>query len=240
MNLKRKDKGNKMQNISKPKAFIFDLNGTMIDDMNYHIQAWHRILNGLGANISMERMREECYGKNHELLERILPRRFSFEEKDKMSYEKEKAYQEAFRPQLKLIDGLHAFLEKAHEAGIKMAIGSAAIMFNIDFVLDGTGIRKYFDALVSADEVNESKPNPETFLKCAEMLGVTAGNCIVFEDTPKGVEAASNAGMATVVLTTLHKPEEFNSFSNISTFAKDYNELTELIPNPKLEMTNLK
>ncbi|MCH5598591.1 hypothetical protein MKP09_12070 [Niabella ginsengisoli] len=63
------------------KAFLFDLNGTMIDDMSYHIKAWYRILNDLGAGISIERTKEECYGKNHELLERIFPGKFSFEEK---------------------------------------------------------------------------------------------------------------------------------------------------------------
>ncbi len=59
--------------INNKKAFLFDLNGTMINDMEYHIRAWYRILNELGANISMEKMKEECYGKNHELLERIFP-----------------------------------------------------------------------------------------------------------------------------------------------------------------------
>jgi beta-phosphoglucomutase-like phosphatase (HAD superfamily) len=58
---------------TKYKAFLFDLNGTMINDMRYHVKAWHRILNELGAMISMEKMKEECYGKNHELLERIFP-----------------------------------------------------------------------------------------------------------------------------------------------------------------------
>ena len=57
----------------KAKAFLFDLNGTMINDMPYHIKAWHKILNDLGAGISMERMKDECYGKNNELLERIFP-----------------------------------------------------------------------------------------------------------------------------------------------------------------------
>src|SRR5882672_11711973 len=65
----------------KYKAFLFDLNGTMIDDMQYHIRAWHHILNELGADISMERMKQECYGKNQELLERIFPSRFTEEEK---------------------------------------------------------------------------------------------------------------------------------------------------------------
>jgi beta-phosphoglucomutase len=64
------------------KAFLFDLNGTMIDDMQYHITAWHEILNKLGANLSIERVKEECYGKNNELLERIFPGRFTKEQKE--------------------------------------------------------------------------------------------------------------------------------------------------------------
>ncbi len=214
------------------KAFLFDLNGTMINDMHYHIEAWHGILNNLGANISIERVKEECYGKNSELLERIFPGRFSPEEKDNMSYEKEKVYQQAFKPSLKLIDGLDDFLLNAHQSGIKMAIGSAAIMFNIDFVIDGTGTRKYFDALVSADDVVESKPHPETFLKAAEKLGVLPNECLVFEDTPKGVEAANNAAMKCVVITTLHQPNEFDRFNNIICFASDFKNLSSLIPVP--------
>lgn len=212
-----------------PKAFLFDLNGTMIDDMQYHIKAWHNIINNLGANLSIERVKEECYGKNNELLDRIFPGRFSEEEKNKMSYEKEKAYQQSFKPNLKLMDGLDEFLKEAHEAGIKMAICSAAIMFNIDFVLDGTNIRHYFDAIVSADDVSTSKPDPETFLKAAEQLGIESKECIVFEDAPKGVESACNAGMKAVVLTTLHEPYEFRMYKNVIRFAKDFKELKNLI-----------
>jgi HAD superfamily hydrolase (TIGR01509 family) len=145
-----------------------------------------------------------------------------------MSYEKEKAYQEAFRPKLKLIDGLDDFLKKAEEAGIKMGICSAAIKYNIDFVLDGTHIRNYFSSIVSADDVPTSKPHPETFLKASEELGIEPSECIVFEDTPKGVESARNAGMKAVVITTLHEPHEFN-YDNIIRFAKDYTELKDMV-----------
>ncbi|GAB3423240.1 HAD family hydrolase [Niabella aquatica] len=205
----------------KYKAFLFDLNGTMINDMDYHIKAWHRILNELGAAITLERTKEECYGKNYELLERIFPGRFSDEEKYNMSFEKERQYQHEFRPNLKLIGGLDVFLKDAFEKGIKMAIGSAAIKFNIDFVLDGLGIRNYFDVLVSADDVLHSKPDPETYLKCAELLSITPCECLVFEDAPKGVESAQRAGMDSVVLTTMHSKEEFNQ-PNIIAFAENY------------------
>lgn len=212
----------------KPGAFLFDLNGTMIDDMQYHINAWYNILNDLGANLSMERMKEECYGKNNELLERIFPCRFSEEEKNRLSYKKEAAYRVTYKPKLKLIEGLDEFLKSAHEAGIRMAICSAAIMVNIDFVLDGLDIRKYFDLIVSADDVSTSKPHPETFLKASQQLGVEANICIVFEDSPKGVESASVAGMKSVVITTMHEPQEFRNFKNVILFAKDFTMLNTI------------
>ena len=206
----------------KFKAFLFDLNGTMIDDMPYHIKAWHRILNDLGAGISLERMKQECYGKNHEVLERIFAGRFSEEEKDKMSIDKERRYQEEFRPQLKLIPGLDSFLKRSHAAGVKLAIGSAAIMFNIDFVLDGLGIREYFDAIVSADDVKQSKPDPETWVKCLERLKLQPADCLVFEDSPKGAESALNAGLKCIIITTLHDRSEFDLYKNVIAFINDF------------------
>lgn len=209
----------------KYKAYLFDLNGTLINDMEYHIRAWHRILNELGANLTYEQAKAECYGRNDELLERIFPGRFQAEEKNKMIWDKETEYQQAFRPHLRLLPGLDEFLKKTQAAGIKMAIGSAANMYNIDYVLDGLDLRHYFQAIVSADDVAHSKPDPETFLKCAEKLGIAPADSLVFEDAPKGVESALNAGMDCFVLTTMHTAEEFDQLPNVIGSAKDYLEM---------------
>jgi beta-phosphoglucomutase len=207
-----------MQN---PKAFLFDLNGTMVNDMPFHISAWQKIFHSYGAMFSLERTKLECYGKNEEIFDRIFPGRFTNEEKSQMGFNKEVEYQKAFRPHLKLIDGLEVFLKDANDASIKMGIGSAAIMFNIDFVIDGLNIRNYFDAIISADNVQKSKPDPETFLNGAAILNIHPQDCIVFEDSPKGVEAASRAGMKSVVLTTMHSKEEFKD-DNIICFIENY------------------
>lgn len=211
-------------NAHQPKAFIFDLNGTMIDDMRYHTQAWHGILNDiLGAHLTWDEVKKEMYGKNEELLIRVFgPDRFSPEEMKQLSFEKERRYRDTFRPYLKLIDGLDPFLEAARSSGIRMAIGSAAIASNVDFVLDGLHIRHYFDVIVTGDDVAHSKPDPETFLKAAHQLGIAPQECLVFEDAPKGVEAAQNAGMPAVVLTTMHQKDEFAAYNNIRTFVADY------------------
>jgi beta-phosphoglucomutase len=210
--------------MSRYKAFIFDLNGTMIDDMEYHNIAWHTILNeDLKAGLSKEEVKRQMYGKNEELLERIFGKgRFTAAEVDNISLKKENSYQQAFRPHLQLIAGLSEFLEKADKEGILMAMGSAAIPFNIDFVLDNLDIRHYFKVIVSADEVTISKPDPETFVKAAEGLNVPADACIVFEDAPKGVEAAHRAGMKCIVLTTMHGKEEFRQYPNILGYIADY------------------
>lgn len=209
-------------------GFIFDLNGTMIDDMQYHAEAWYSILNDdLKAGLSWDEVKKEMYGKNEELLIRIFGKdHFPGEKMNELSIEKERRYQRAYLPHLRLLSGLRPFLEKAQQLNIPMAIGSAAIPFNIDFVLDNLNMRHFFKAIVSADDVVTSKPDPETFTKCAILLGIAPENCIVFEDAPKGVEAAQNAGMKTIVLTTMHGEEEFRMYDNILAFMKDFQEIS--------------
>ena len=208
------------------KAFLFDLNGTVIDDMEFHAKAWYDILvNDLGAKLTPADVKKQMYGKNDELLIRIFGKdHFTPEKMKELSFEKERRYQQSFTPYMKLIDGLGNFLESAYQYQVPMAIGSAAIMFNIDYILDGLHLRKYFGAVISADDVNISKPDPETFIKCADALGVPYQDCIVFEDAPKGVEAAFHAGMKAVVITTYHTEEEFNYLPNVLFCIKDYND----------------
>lgn len=210
-----------MKNIS---AFIFDLNGTMIDDMEFHIDAWSKLLNEvLGANMNREEVRSQMYGKNSELLFRVFgENRFTEKEMDELSMEKERLYQAAYKSRLALIPGLHSFLQKANKNRIDLAIGSAAIPFNIDFVLDNLKIRPFFKTIVSAEDVKRSKPDPETYTKAANLLGKMSDECLVFEDAPKGVEPADQAGMSCVVVTTMHTREEFESFQNIHSFISDY------------------
>jgi HAD superfamily hydrolase (TIGR01509 family) len=150
------------------------------------------------------------------------PDRFTMEEMNDLSYKKEEKYQQEFLPHLALLPGLHEFLEAAYQRGIPMAIGSAAIPFNIDYVLDNLNIRHYFKAIVSADDVILSKPHPETFLKAAQLLDTVPGDCVVFEDVPKGVEAAANAGMKAIVITTTHEQHEFEKLTNVLHYSTDF------------------
>ncbi|WP_447640769.1 MULTISPECIES: HAD family hydrolase [Chitinophagaceae] len=216
------------------KAFLFDMNGTMIDDMQYHEDAWYDIFTReLGLDISKEDTKKEMYGKNSEVLERVFGKgRFTEQEMNAISHRKELRYQEVFLSHLQLLPGLHDFLQKAHQNHIGLAIGTAALPMNIDYVLDNIdGLRDLFPVIVGANDVTTSKPHPEVFLKCAEQLEVTPENCIVFEDSPKGIEAARNGGMKAVVLLTFHEPKDFQGLDNVLMMVKDYQDerLLELL-----------
>lgn len=209
-------------NTEKYKAFLFDLNGTMIHDMPYHVNAWHKVIEALGGTLSLTEMKAQCYGKGEEMLERIFPGKFTLEERINISVAKEDQYRIEFLPELKLIEGLNELLKHANQHQIKLGIGSAANNLNIDFVLDNLNIRSYLHVIVSGEMVSESKPHPETFLKCANAIQIAPSDCLVFEDTPKGVACAANAGMEVVVLTTTHPESDFKDFTNVIHFAEDY------------------
>ena len=211
----------------RSEALIFDLNGTMVDDMSFHLEVWFEVITKeLGASLSLEEVKQQMYGKNEEVLGRIFgPLRFSKDELVEIISRKEERYQQLYLPHLKLIGGLPEVLGKAKAMGLPMAIGSAAPRFNVDFVLDNLNIRGFFDCVLCGEDVQQSKPHPETFLKAATHLGVAPSGCLVFEDAPMGVEAAQNAGMPCVVITSQHGPEAFSRYNNVVLFTADYSGL---------------
>jgi beta-phosphoglucomutase len=210
--------------MNRQKAFLFDLNGTMVDDMSYHLEVWYDLLvNDLGARMTRAQVKQEMYGKSQEVLKRVFGTdRFTPEQLDQLAFQKELRYQQFYKPHLDLVPGLFAFLEDAYNSGVKMALCTAAVPSNISFVLDTLKIRHYFSAIVGADDVGISKPHPETFLKAADLLQTDPIDCIVFEDVPKGVEASFNAGMQAVVLTTTHRHDEFKQYPNVILYIDDY------------------
>jgi beta-phosphoglucomutase len=216
----------------RPHAFIFDMNGTMIDDMHYHEQAWYDVLvNQLKAPLTLEQVRHQIYGTSAEMFARVFgANAFAPEEIEAITKQKEKRYRKEFLPHLKLIDGLDSFLAQLKASNIPLAIGTAAPVLNIDFVLDNLNLRSYFPVVIGPHDVARSKPDPEVFLKAAGQLGIAPEYCIVFEDAPKGIEAAARAGMKAIGITSYHTTEELKN-ENVLFTISDYNHqaLTSLI-----------
>ncbi|MCC6723614.1 MAG: HAD-IA family hydrolase [Saprospiraceae bacterium] len=204
------------------KGIIFDMDGTMVDNMMVHHRAWQRKLAELGLDLSIDEVKENIHGINEEILERIFGDRFTVEERRRISWEKEAAYREIFLPELRLVNGLQDFLEKAKAAGIPMAIGTAAPTENVDFVMDNLNLRPYFTGVFDAKSVTKGKPDPEIFHVAAAAMGLTTAECLIFEDSVTGAEAARRAGAKAVIVTTTHSREEFAHFNHIVRFVEDY------------------
>ncbi len=211
------------------RAFIFDMNGTMVDDMHYHELAWYKVLvDQLKAPLTAEQVKLQMYGKASEMFVRVFGQgKFSDQEIEMITIGKESRYREEFLPHLKLIDGLHSFLDKAKTMNIKLAIGTAAPKANVDFVLDNLNLRSYFPVIIGPEDVRESKPHPDVFLQAASRLGIAPDQCVVFEDAPKGIEAAARAGMKAVGITSYHSSEELKNNNLLFTTGEYSNPLLE-------------
>jgi HAD superfamily hydrolase (TIGR01509 family) len=207
------------------KGIIFDLDGTMIDNMMVHHRAWQEVLSIYGLDLSLDEVMAKIHGVNEEILKRLFSDRFTDEECQAISKQKEAIYRRVFQDELKLINGLDAFLDQIDSFPLPKAIATAAPQENVSFVMDGLELWERFETVIHAGHVRNGKPDPEVFIKASSALGLHSSDCLIFEDSPTGVETALRANAPTIVITTTHKQEEFANYTNVKGFIKDYNQL---------------
>ncbi len=205
------------------KALLFDLDGTLVDNMMVHHRAWQRKLKELGLDYSLDRVKEEIHGVNLEILERLFGDRFTLEERKQIAWDKEAAYRDIFAADFEanIVPGALAFIRQAHAAGIPMAIGTAGPKENAEFVVENLGIGELMGHLVHSGMVRKGKPDPEVFRQGADALGVDLKDCTIFEDSVTGAKAANNANCPVVVLTTTHHEPEFLGLE-VANFRPDF------------------
>lgn len=186
---------------------IFDLDGVLIHSMPMHVRAWNRYLEGFG--IKCGELERVMHGKrNSELVRELFGEGLGAQEVFEHGAAKERLFRQMLLEEdleACRVRGLEEFLQR-HRT-VPKAIASNAEAANIEFVIEQFGLRPYFQAVVNGHEVKRPKPFPDVYLKAAELLGVEARDCIVFEDSPTGVEAARAAGMRVVGVETT--PTEF-------------------------------
>jgi len=186
-------------------GLLFDMDGVLIDSTPAHTRAWEIYLQRLGR--PPNGIGRLMHGKRNDQIVRAV---FGAELDDESVFRhgaaKERVYRELMAPVLKqhVVAGAGAFLEVGR--GAACAVASNAEPANIDFVLDGTGFRQYFAAVVDGHQVTHPKPHPEIYLLAAERLGRHPGRCIVFEDSLAGVRAARAAGMKVAGVETSLRP----------------------------------
>ena len=190
-------------------AAVFDMDGVLIDSGAHHRHAWRMLLDEMGAEpADPEHWRLTIGRPSEEAIPLLLGRRVSDAEARRLARRKRDFYQARAQTGLDPVLGVREFLESLEELGVPCAVGTSASRWDAERLLDDLGLLRFFDVMVTADDVMLGKPDPEVWVQVARRLRVPVARCVVFEDAPVGIQAARAAGMRAIGVTTAHRDEE--------------------------------
>lgn len=190
-------------------AALFDLNGTVVDDMRIHGEVWRELARGLGHDVPAARIYRDWAGwTGADIIAQIAGNAVPAETVREIVEEKEARYRERFRTQVAEVRGCTAFLRRLRASGVKVALATSAPALNRALALDTLGIAAEFDRVVGPEGIDRGKPAPDIFLAAAAALGIPPQCCVVFEDAVNGVLAARAAGMRAVGIATAFTQDE--------------------------------
>ncbi len=197
--------------MSAGQAFgaIWDMDGTLVDTAELHFRAWEEVCREQGRPFTRADFAATFGRRNPEIIRALFGDRFDEKQIAELGDKKEELYRAAARKGVEPLPGVVALLEGLRRAGFRQAIGSSAPRANLDLILGLMGVAPYFDAVISSEDTDRGKPDPQVFLVAAERLGVPPRRCVVLEDAVAGVEAARAAGMPCIAVRFVgHHPEE--------------------------------
>ena len=209
----------------RTEAIIFDMDGTMIDSMPWHAKAWVEFTRRRGMDIDVPDLMARTTGRNGtECIRELLGRNVSQDEADALTREKEDIYREMFSARFTEVAGFCAFAAQVAERGIKVAVGTAGDLHNVQFAMSRLAMVPAPLTIVRGDEGLPGKPHPDIFLEAARRVTAAPAHCIVFEDAPFGIEAARRAGMRAVAICSTHSAQELAG-PHVLAAVRDYTEL---------------
>ncbi|HXI75256.1 MAG TPA: HAD-IA family hydrolase [Pyrinomonadaceae bacterium] len=187
------------------RAVLWDMDGTLLDSANYHWLSWREVLAAEGFELTRERFAESFGRRNDATLRAYFGEGFPLSEVDRIGAIKEARYREMVRRHgVELLPGVGRWLARLKANGWRQALASSASLLNVDAILGTLNVADFFDAIVSAQDVQTGKPDPEVFLVAAARVSAPPARCVVIEDAPAGLEAARLAGMRTIGVQSSH------------------------------------
>jgi beta-phosphoglucomutase-like phosphatase (HAD superfamily) len=209
----------------KVEAFIFDMDGTMIDSMPWHARSWVEFVARHGLALDVSDILARTTGRTGtECMRELFDRELSDAECQALVHEKEEIYRAMFSDNFTEVAGFTAFAKAAVARGLKVAVGTAGDKGNIEFAMSRLKMDPLPLAIVGGDEGFSGKPTPAIFLEAARRIGIAPERCIVFEDAPFGIEAARRGGMRAVAVCSTHTAAELAG-PHVIAAVRDYNEL---------------
>jgi beta-phosphoglucomutase family hydrolase len=187
------------------RAVLWDMDGTLLDSANYHWLSWREVLAAEGFELTRERFAESFGRRNDATLRAYFGEGFPLSEVDRIGAIKEARYRDMVRRHgVELLPGVGRWLARLKADGWRQALASSASLLNVEAILGGLNVAAFFDAIVSAEDVQTGKPDPEVFLVAAARVSAPPARCVVIEDAPAGLEAARLAGMRTIAVQSTH------------------------------------
>ncbi|HKS26979.1 MAG TPA: HAD family phosphatase [Pyrinomonadaceae bacterium] len=187
------------------RAVLWDMDGTLLRTTEQHWLAWRDALAAEGFQLTQELFAQSFGRSDDETLRGYLGADLSQSELSRICTAKTARYMELVEAaRVELLPGVHDWLERLKSEGWRQAVASSATLEVIEAILKRLEVRDYFDAIVSCEDVERSKPDPQLFLLAAAKLGVKPARSVVVEDAPTGIEAARRARMRSIGVLTTH------------------------------------
>jgi beta-phosphoglucomutase len=187
------------------RAVLWDVDGTLVDSLEYHWLSWRAALSSEGYTLTREQFLVTFGRRNDEILRTYFGPAISAERILRISLDKEEQYREMVRRRgIEPLPGVRRWLKRLRATGWRQAVASSAPPLNLEVILAALDVQDCFEAIVSAEEVERGKPDPQIFLTAAAKVQTPPPRCIVVEDAPAGTEAARRAGMRAVGVLTTH------------------------------------
>ncbi|HVS39748.1 MAG TPA: HAD family phosphatase [Gemmataceae bacterium] len=181
-------------------AAIWDVDGTLVDTAELHFRAWEATAAERGRPFSRDDFSRTFGRRNPEIIHILFGDAIAGRDAEELADRKEVLYRAAAAAGVELLPGVRALVDDLDGAGFGQAIGSSAPRANLDLILRLTGVRRFFDVIVSMEDVQRGKPDPQVFQVAAQRLGMSPARCVVLEDAVAGVEAAKAAGMKCIAV----------------------------------------
>jgi HAD superfamily hydrolase (TIGR01509 family) len=202
-----------LSGMQNPKiAYLFDMNGVIIDDEHLHEEATVRVLGAHGHVCTSQDYKSYFAGRTRDAgFKNYHTAKHATYDVHELSEEKDQAYQELARGGLESVSHVVSFIHYLSGTGSPMALVTGAPRKEAKHMLETFGLSDCFSHIVTGEDITLSKPHPEGYLKAAAMLQTPPQLCIVVEDAPMGIQAAKRAGMHCVAVATTHTENELGA-----------------------------
>jgi HAD superfamily hydrolase (TIGR01509 family) len=188
------------------RAILWDLDGVLVNSMEFHYQAFQEVLARRARELSREEYLQTIIGLRNDDIFRKLLGDLSGEEVRNLANRKEEVFRRLISGRVEALPGAVELVGRAKESGLRQAIVSSTPRENINVILSSLHVAHEFDAIVGEEDVSRGKPDPEGFALAAKRVDVSAGECIVIEDAPEGLAAGKAAGMRCIGVATTRHP----------------------------------